>query len=131
MAVETGRADKWIVRRNKIIRAARRMRVRQKISRTLVHVEAQDGGEKKVRDDLRVQAAVVLRALVADRGVKITVRPEVQVAAVVVAGVVVLGDQPDLRVGQGDIGVGGRGLKARNNLMPSRAGGSRDERKCE
>src|SRR5438552_9693300 len=122
-AVEIRRADKRIVRWNGVIDgAARIVRVRGmwmggQTASQFVHVDAQKAGEKILIDALAVVVLIIPAAFIADRNVKITLRTKVQIAAVVVAGLVVLVDQNEFRIGVSLGWIARRGLKTGKALV--------------
>ena len=66
---------------------------------------------------LGVAQAVPLISAVAQRNIKITVRPEMEIAAVMVGGEIELIDKDDLGIWVGVVGIVGAGLKAGKPLV--------------
>ena len=129
-SVERGDTDERIVRRDAILNDAsdvvrvRWMRVWQQAghSRRHVDIQSKDRGPEIFIDALAVVQAVVLIAFIAQRDVEITVRSKVQVAAVVIAVLIEHRQQIRLGTRQRGIRIVARYLKARDYLMPPRAG---------
>src|SRR5437667_887630 len=73
--------------------------------------------KKSLSIALAVVVLIIPAAFIADRNVKITLRTKVQIAAVVVAGLVVLVDQNEFRIGVSLGWIARRGLKTGKALV--------------
>ena len=62
------------------------MRIGNKIGRQVVHIQAENAGPEILVETLTVAAGVVGVTFVAEREIKVAVRAEMDVAAVVVGG---------------------------------------------
>ena len=94
------------------------MRVGWETARALVHVEAQNTGEKVLINSLGVAVSAVSSALVSERDIKISIGSEMKVPSVVVIYVLIeLRDEWHLRIRQGLVRVGGRDLEAREAIV--------------
>ena len=120
--VEARRAEVGIVRRNPVggiagVEEDARQMVWLDAAGFFVHINARDARKKAVVNALRVILRIVLVAAVPQRNVEITVRAEVQVAAVVVVGRVRLLEQHHLRRGVGGVGISRRHREARQPFV--------------
>src|SRR5882724_9414568 len=90
------------------------MRIGWETAGALVHVDAQNTGEKVLIDSLGVSVFAISSALVSERDIKISVGSEMKVPCIVVIYVLIqLRDEGHLRVRQGLVRVGWRDLEAR------------------
>ena len=81
------------------------------VSGAFIDVQPEDAGVEIPVDSLAVSQGVVGVAFVAQRDVKIAVRSEMQVATVVIAGIVSLTEENNFRFGQSPVGLVGARLK--------------------
>src|SRR6266516_3368436 len=94
------------------------MRVGWETAGALVHVDAQNTGEKVLIDSLGVSVIAISFALVSERDIKISVGSEMKVPSIVVIYVLIqLRDEWHLRVRQGLVRVGWRDLEAREAIV--------------
>ena len=130
-AIERGRAHPRIVGGDEVIRHVHQRGVRggREVGGALVHVQPQEAGEEILVDALAVVAEIILIALITQRDVEITVVAEMEVAAVVVAVIVVLREERLLGCAEADVGIGGRRFEPRQPLVPGEgSGGVRRQR---
>ena len=94
------------------------MRVGWEIARALVHVDAENTGEKVLINSLGVAVVTAKSALISERDIKISIGSEMKVPSVVVIYVLIeLRDEWHLRIRQGLVRVGGRDLEAREAIV--------------
>ena len=84
------RADKRVVAWHEIVPVQAGVRGGLEVAASLVNIDPQDAAEVVVVDSLAVAVLVIAAALIAEAHVQVTVRAEVQVAAVVVGVLVEL-----------------------------------------
>src|SRR6266536_1925455 len=93
------------------------MRVWEETARALVHIDAQNTGEKVLIDSLGVSVLAAASALVSKRDIKKSVGSEMNVTRVVISGLIELSDEGHLRFRQPLVQVRGRDLEARKAIV--------------
>ena len=98
-------------RSGRIVRV-RWVRIGRNTCRQIVHVNAQNGGEDIFVDKLGVVQAAVLVPLVAQRDVEVAIGTEMQIAAIVIVGLVILIDENEFGIRIGLVWIPGHCLKS-------------------
>src|SRR5437867_13312106 len=95
------------------------MSIRSQTAGSPIHINAHDGGKEVLIYALGVMIIIVPAPLISQGHIQVTIRAEVQVAPVMIESLIVLDNVANAGGRIPLIGVGGRNIIARQNVMAS------------